>query len=184
MKRLTEEEQSTLGQYRQAIGSSQRPFTTVAELRDAGLTDRLIHSQEQQLGVLNAKMEDRATVKHKFTQAQYDAAVERVKRDGVAEIANIRGRQNRKGKQASRSVAEAIRDEMIANRVIRKKTTLSTFRFKRKRAADPATELIGVAIKRAEEARAQEKAKEDMKERQRALLQVLGWLVKAQEAAS
>ena len=79
-----------MGQYRQAIGSSQRPFTTVAELRDAGLTDRADSIQEQQLGVLNAKMEDRATVKHKFTQAQYDAAVERVKRDGVAEVANIR----------------------------------------------------------------------------------------------
>ena len=173
LKRLSEEEQSTLGQYRQAIGSSQRPFTTVAELRDAGLTDRADSIQEQQLGVLNAKMEDRATVKHKFTQAQYDAAVERVKRDGVAEVANIRdAAKTEKGNKPAESVAESIRDEMIANRVIRKINNSEYVPLSEEDvAADPATELRALLSREQKKLESKRKAKEDMKERQRALLQ-------------
>ena len=52
--------------------------------------------QEQQLGAINAKMEDRATVKHKFTQEQYDAAVERVLADERATVANIRAAPKQK----------------------------------------------------------------------------------------
>ena len=143
VKRLTEDELKILGKYRQALGASQRPFTTPAELREAGLNERADALQEQQLGAINAKMEDRATVKHKFTQEQYDAAVERVLADERATVANIRAAaKTPKGNQPAISVAEAIRDEMIANRVIRKVSDTTYVPLtKEELAADPAIEL-------------------------------------------
>ena len=173
LKRLSDEENLTLRQYRQAAGLSQRPFTTTAELRDAGLEDRADAVQEQQLGVINAKMEDRASVKQKFTQDQYDAAVNRVLKDKSATISNIRAAaKTPKGNQPAESVAEAIRDEMIANRVIRKvNDTTYVPLTEQELASDPTAELKATLLEEKKKLEAKRQSKEAMKERQRALLQ-------------
>ena len=117
-------------------------------------------------------MEDRATVKHKFTQEQYDAAVERVLADERATVANIRAAaKTPKGNQPAISVAEAIRDEMIANRVIRKVSDTTYVPLtKEELAADPAIELKALLSAEKKKLEGKRKAKEAMKERQRALL--------------
>jgi uncharacterized membrane protein len=173
LKRLAPEEQMALRQFRQALGTSQRPFTTTAELREAGLEERADSLQEQQLGVINAKMEDRASVKHKFTQDQYNAAVERVLKDQSATISNIRdAAKTPKGNQPAESVAEAIRDEMIANRVIRKvNDSIYTPLTEQEIASDPTIALKAKLSEEKKKLEANRQAKEAMKERQRALLQ-------------
>ena len=154
LKRLTEEELKILGSVQTGTGLISTTITTVAELR-CWPTDRADSIQEQQLGVLNAKMEDRATVKHKFTQEQYDAAVERVQERWWQTVANIRdAAKTEKGNKPAESVAESIRDEMIANRVIRKINNSYVPLTEEDVAADPATRTQGLlSIKRAEEAR-------------------------------
>ena len=173
LKRLTDDENKALRLYRQAAGLSQRPFTTTAEMREAGLNDKADYIQGIQLGAINAKMEDRASVKHKFTQEQYDAAVERVKKDKAANIANIRAAaKTAKGNQPAESVAEAIRDEMIANRVIRKVSDTTYVPLtEQELASDPTTDLKAQLSAEKKKLEAKRQAKDAMKERQRALLQ-------------
>jgi hypothetical protein len=121
MNKLPDEVQTQVRQARSVMGvNPNAAMTTPQELRDLGLNDIGDTIQAQQSGTARAKREDRAAVKPKFSQAQYDAAVEAVKRDGEATVETIRAAaKTPKGNKVAPSVAEAIRDEMIVNRVAR-----------------------------------------------------------------
>ena len=140
-------------------------MTTPQELRDLGLNDIGDTIQAQQSGTARAKREDRAAVKPKFSQAQYDAAVEAVKRDGEATVETIRTvAKTPKGKKVAPSVAEAIRDEMVVNRVARQADSARVTALTEEEVAqDPTLALkedVASTKKRLEELR---KAKEEQK---------------------
>ena len=172
INRLAADEQLALRQYRQALGTSQRPFTTPAELRDAGLTERADSFQSMQLGAINAKMEDRASLKKKFTQEQYDAALKQVKADKRVDLERIRvAAKSPSGNRPAVSVAESIRDEMIANRAIRKVSDSEYVPLTEEEvAADPAIQLKAVLSAEKKKLEAKRQGLEAMRERQRALL--------------
>lgn len=98
----------------------QSPKITVGELRSLRLNSIADAVEQKQKGAVDSKPESHATAKRKFNQKQYDAAVSKVVDDGKADVETIQAAaKDDDGNDVAPSVAEDIRDEMIANRVIR-----------------------------------------------------------------
>ena len=98
----------------------QSPTITPAELRSLRLDSLADAVEQSQKGAVDSKPASHATTKRKFNQKQYDDAVQKVIDDGKADIDTIQSAaKDDNGDAVAPSVAEDIRDEMIANRVIR-----------------------------------------------------------------
>ena len=98
----------------------QSPAITPSELRSLRLDSLADAVEQSQKGAVDSKPASHATTKRKFNQKQYDDAVQKVIDDGKADIDTIQSAaKDDNGDAVAPSVAEDIRDEMIANRVIR-----------------------------------------------------------------
>ena len=95
--------------------------TTIEELKSLGMNAEAEQVRRKRIGLDETKAEDRAVTSDKFTQEQYNSAVEAVKKSGNASVATIRAALKLKdGSKATLTQAEAIQNELIANRVVRK----------------------------------------------------------------
>ena len=168
----------SLRQYRQALGKDpNKKVTDIDEIRDVArstndqslseLAD--IYEQSILTGARN-KAERKSSSKKKFTQEQYDVAVEQVKKDGVFKEDNVH-KVVKKDKNVGRQVTEAIRDEMIANRFIRREGNGYVPLTEEEVAINPANNIKAFMSGRQKLLDEKRKQKNEMKKNQEALLQ-------------
>jgi len=124
VNKLDDQTQETLrGSRAQRAGSAvglQDNTITVNELRSLRLDSIADTVEQKQKGAVDSKSPSHAVTKRKFNQEQYDAAVKKVIEENKADVETIQSvAKDDKGDAVAPSVAEDIRDEMIANRVIR-----------------------------------------------------------------
>ena len=124
VNKLDDQTQDTLRRSRaQRAGSAvglQSNTVTVNELRSLRLDSVADVVEQRQKGAVDSKSPSHAVTKRKFNQDQYDAAVKKVIEENKADVETIQSAaKDDKGDAVAPSVAEDIRDEMIANRVIR-----------------------------------------------------------------
>ena len=168
----------SLRQYRQALGKDpNKKVTNIDEIREVArstndknlfeLAD--IYEQSILTGARN-KAERKSSSKKKFTQEQYDVAVEQVKKDGVFKEDNVH-KVVKKDKNVGRQVTEAIRDEMIANRFIRREGNGYVPLTEEEVAVNPANNIKAFMSGRQKVLDEKRKQRNEMKKNQEALLQ-------------
>jgi len=168
----------SLRQYRQALGKDpNKKVTDIDEIRDVArstndqslfeLAD--IYEQSILTGAKN-KADRKSSSKKKFTQEQYDVAVEQVKKDGVFKEDNVH-KVVKKDKNVGRQVTEAIRDEMIANRFIRREGNGYVPLTEEEVAVNPANNIKAFMSGRQKVLDEKRKQRNEMKKNQEALLQ-------------
>lgn len=171
---LSEEDQQNVRLNRQGLGAEQTDTVTVAELRDYGMQSLAETIQREQLGAAQAQATDKGATKTPFTQEQYDSAVEAVRKAGKADLGTVADAIKGKGGKRNNGLAQAILDEMTANRVVKtvdgsKFDVLTEDEVK----VDPATPLrrrLDTAKKKLESARKQQ---DDAKNTEKVILD--GW---------